>query len=893
MAIEINLLHTKFFLPKVREHLIHRPRLTRLLEDSIQTRVVLISAPAGYGKTSLLADWNQEYQHPVAWLTIDENDNDPTRFMEYLLHSFYDCSYPQLQKILDDKKELFQGNFRQDINILLNCMLSSPENIILTLDDYHLIHNAVIHENMNFMIENLPENVHIILVTRADPPFNLPKWRVNGYLLEIRRGDLCFTQQEATDFFAASIGHFFSRRNIRTLTNKTEGWIAGMQLAASAIRSLDDDASIYQFIESFKGTNRYILDYLVEEALKMQSDDVREFLLYSSILDRFCAPLCDLILERENSQEMLELLDRHNLFIIPLDDQRTWYRYHNLFAELLQSQIQKSDKEKIRTMHSRASVWFEENGNLSDAIEHSFRAEDFQRAAQLVNKQGEYALSHGQFLTFMNWVRRIPTEFLYQNPSLCSYYVVCLILEGSSYREIQSLLEVVETIKGHNSYQPASLKALLCILQGKQQEAAMQMEIINQNPPDDEFFAGLFDLLRALYNYGTIPDTMGRLRETYQKSRSKGNLLIAIVSLSYIGDLYKYQGKFNEAANTYNEVLAMSEIGKNEFLSASSVAFLGLAEIAYKRNQLEEAKRLLLQGLNMNIRWEISHFFGLSTTLARVHIAMGEVKEAVEAMQRAEDMAIQFDMTEVDDFVVACNIIQLKLLMGNIDEIEEWENQIDTSKLSTAKDLASFSFFFSSVPDLYSFSHAWFLLYQGDVHKAITILQNLYENSTKEKLDDFTIQYAVLLSVAYDKNDDRQQAMQYLHIALDLAKTENQIQVFLEQGTDILNLLYEAARQDIQPEYVGKLLALFPQLDLEKDKEEFVYFEGEVIEPLSDREIEILQYIAEGLSNQQIAYTLHLSLSTVKVHSYNIYRKLNVHSRVQAVSRAKALSIIP
>ena len=892
MAIKINLLHTKFFLPKVREHLIHRPRLTHLLEESIQTRVVLISAPAGYGKTSLLADWNQEYQHPVAWLTVDENDNDPTRFIEYLLHAFYDCGYPQLQEILTDKKKLFQGNLRQDVNILLNCLLSSTENIILTLDDYHLIHNAVIHENMNFMIENLPENVHIILVTRADPPFNLPKWRVNRCLMEIRRGDLCFTQQESSDFFAASIGHFFSRRNIRTLTNKTEGWIAGMQLAASAIRSLDDDASIYQFIESFKGTNRYILDYLVEEALKMQPADVREFLLYSSILDRFCAPLCDLILGKDNSQEMLELLERHNLFIIPLDNQRTWYRYHNLFAELLQSQIQKSDTEKIREMHIQASEWFEENGNLSDAIEHSFRAEDFQRAAELVNKQGEYALSHGQFLTFMNWIRRIPIEFLYQNPSLCSYYVVCLILEGSSYREILSLLEIVETNRGHRSYQPAALKALLCILQGKQQEAAMQMEIINQNPPDDEFFAGLFDLLQALYNYGTIQDTMGRLRETYQKSRVNGNLLIAIVSLSYIGDLYKYQGKFNEASTTYNEVLAMSEIGKNEFLSASSVAFLGLAEIAYKRNQLEEAKRLLLQGLNMSIRWEISHFFGLSTTLARVHIAMGEVQEAVEAMQRAEDLAIQFDMTEVDDFVVACHIIQLKLLMGNIDEIEEWENQIDISKLSTAKDLASFSFFFSSVPDLYSFSHAWFLLYQGEVQQAITILQNLYENSTKEHLDDFTIQYAVLLSVAYDKNKDRKKAMYYLHKALDLSIQENQIQVFLEQGTDILNLLYEAAKQDIQPEYVGKLLTLFPQLDLEKDKEELVFFDGEVIEPLSNREIEILQYIAEGLSNQQIAYKLHLSLSTVKVHSYNIYRKLNVHSRIQAVSRAKALSII-
>ncbi|HAF62029.1 MAG TPA: hypothetical protein DCK95_06855 [Anaerolineaceae bacterium] len=892
MAIEINLLHTKFFLPKVREHLVHRPRLTSLLEDGISKRVVLISAPAGYGKTSLLADWNQEYQHPIAWLNIDESDNNPTLFIEYLIHAFNDCGFPQLQEILAKKKDLFQGNIRQDINILLNCMLSAQENIILVLDDYHLIHTTSIHENMNFMIENLPENVHIVLITRADPPFNLSRWRVNGHLTEIRRADLCFTQQEASDFFTTSIGRFFSRRNIRALTNKTEGWIAGMQLAASAIRSLQDEKSISTFIESFKGTNRFILDYLVEEALKNQPEDVREFLLYSSILDRFCAPLCDLILEKDNSQEMLERLERYNLFIIPLDNQRTWYRYHNLFADLLQSQLQKSDKEKIRKMHLQASEWFEKNGNLSEAIEHSFQAEDYQRTSRLVQAQGEYALSHGQFTTFMNWVRRIPAEILHQNPTLCSYYVICLILEGSAYQEILSLLDIIENAEEHCSYQPAAIKALLCILQGKQQEAAMQLEIIKQNPPDDEFFAGLYDLMQSLYTPSSIRNTMDRLRKTYNKSRANGNLIIAIVSLSYIGDLYKYQGKLTEASRTYQDVLAMSEIGNDEFLSASSVALLGLAEIAYKHNQLDEAKRLLQQGLNMTTRWEISHFFGLSTTLARVHIAMGEVKEAVNAMQKAEDLATQFDMTEVDDFVVACRIIQLKLLMGNIDEIEEWENQIDTSKLGLAKELNSFSVFFSTVDDLYAFTHAWFLLYQGEAQQAITILQNLYDDSLKDNLDDFTIQYAVLLAVAYDKNKDRTKAMRYLHKALTLAQPENQIQVFLEQGTDILNLLYEAARQDIQPEYTGKLLALFPQLELKKGKDEFIILDGAMIEPLSDREHEILALIAEGLSNQQIAYKLHLSLSTIKVHSYNIYRKLNVHSRVQAVSRAKALFII-
>ena len=896
MEVETNLLHTKFYLPKAREHLVHRSRLTHLLEDSVQDRIVLISAPAGYGKTSLLADWLQEFQHPIAWLTLDENDNDPARFMDYFIHSFYNRGYTRLQDLLEEKKELFSGNLRQNMDILLNCLLSSSENAIMIMDDYHLIHSSAIHNLLNYLVENLPDNAHVILSTRADPPLYLPNWRVRGYLSEFRRADLCFTMKESTDFFNNSIGSIFKRKNIRELTNKTEGWVAGMQLAASAIKTLEDEYSIDVFIESFKGTNRYILDYLLEEALKNQPDDVRKFLLYTSLLDHFCASLCDQILQQNNSQEMLDFLDRNNLFIIPLDNQRIWYRYHNLFADLLQSQLSKVNPKTIKAVHDQASKWFEQHGDFNAAIEHSFSAGDIKNTARLIQSQSIHILNHGEFTTYTKWIERLPESILCSNNKLCTYYAVAIILMGKPFQEIQSVLEIMEKTENKNPISFALVQSLIATLQGKIQEASIHLKIIKENPPiQDEFLMGTYDLLQSLIFTGGIQNTGTQFRKTYNRAKKGGNLVIAVTSLSYLGDLNKYQGKLQEALSIYQEALDLSQISDGEYLAVGSMALLGIGEIAYKRNQLDESEDYLRKGFELTANWEISHFFGLSTTLARVLIAKGDVKKAVESMHRAENLAEEFDMTDVDDFVVACRIAQMKLLMGNLEEVEDWENHIESLNidLGLGQNVDSFSVFFSPVRELHALTRAWTFLYQGKINKAIADLSIIYKYADYYHLDDLVIQDAVLLAVAYDKDDDRKEALKYLKIALDKAVLEDQIQVFLEQGNDILNLLYEAAQKNIQTEFTGKLLSLFPQLNNEQKKDEFLHWNDEIIEPLSGRELEILTLISQGFSNQEIALKLHLSLSTVKVHTYNTYRKLNVHSRVQAVSKANILKILP
>ncbi|NMB61302.1 MAG: tetratricopeptide repeat protein [Chloroflexi bacterium] len=894
MEIDINLLHTKFFLPKVREYLVHRARLTHLIEDGIDGKLVLISAPAGYGKTSLLADWIQEFNHPIAWLTIDENDNDPVRFIGYLFHSFYNHGYTQLESFLNDHKKSLTGNLRQDMDILLNGILSSSEDIIIVLDDYHHIHISAIHDLMNYMIENLPTNAHMILSTRADPPFNLPNWRVRAHLREIRRADLCFNMAEALEFFNVSLGQFFTRKNARILTNKTEGWIAGMQLAVTAIRSLHDQYSVNLFIDSFRGTNRYILDYLLEEALKNLSEEYRNFLLATSLLDKICAPLCDHILHWDKSQQTIEYLETNNLFIIPLDDQRTWYRYHHLFDDLLQSQLDKIDKDRIITIYQSAAEWFEDHQEYNEAIDNYLHAGDITAAERLIQLQSARTLNLGQFTTFVNWVHHLPQDVLFSNSILCTYYAIALILQGSSDQEIKLILQNMRSGSHTNPKELAFVQALLAILQGKPQDAVQFLDMISADPPfDDEFLSGYLDVMQALVYSGDIFNTIEKIKKTYFRAKNTGNLLISVISLSYLGDLYRLQGKYSEARKTYLKVLQNATIGNEEYLPASSMAFLGLGEIAYQTNQLDEAENYLFKGLNLAEHWEVSHFFGLSTTLARVQIARGKIQDALESMQQAENLAIKFDTTEFDDFVVSCRVAQLNLVMGNLEEVEEWVDVCPKPDLDRIHSLDSFSIIYAPIQDLYDSTLAWLHLYEGNFSKAIEIFSSLFFSAKQNHLEEMMAHYAVMLAIAHDKLDNRTSSLKYLQIALKLSRTEGYIQIFLEQNEDILHLLYEAVHQNIEPEFAGKLLSLFPQLDLKKNSTNYFELDGEIIESLSDRELEILKWIAEGLSNQQIAYKLHLSLSTVKVHSYNIYRKLHVHSRIQAVTKAKILKILP
>jgi LuxR family maltose regulon positive regulatory protein len=894
MSTDTNLLQTKFFYPKVLERAIHRWRLTAVIENGLSRRITLISAPAGFGKTSLLADWIQEYNHQPVWLSLDESDNDPIRFMDYFIQALLKFPSTRLNKLISEKLKTLKNNPQQQMDILLNCLLDSGEKVTIVLDDYQHIHSPAIPAFLNYFIENLSANVHIIFATRSDPPLDLANWRAKGYLNEIRQADLCFTDAEASAFFTHNIPFDFTLEECKILNKKIEGWIAGMQLAATAISKQKDKRSVERFIHSFKGTNRYILDYLMEEVLKNQPADVKAFLLNTSLLDRFCAPLCDHVLHRNNSRELMNFLVQNNLFIIPLDNQCEWYRYHRLFADLLKSQNDVMDQGEIISFHLSASEWFEENGHYAEAIDQLFLAGDVQNAAKLIQTQAKNVLNHSEFFTFANWIKRLPEDFLFSSPTLCSYYAISMILEGKPYHEIEKILKVMEQMDYSDNFNQTIVQVLIAIIQGNYAEAAEDIQAIKNNPPrEDEFLIGLLDIAQSMVYEGDLETALSQLENTYKKARTNGNLTIAITSLTFMGDLYKYQGKLNKAWRLYQDALDLAFIGEDEFLPASSSAFIGLGEILYKWNRLSEAESMLNKSLDLSGQWEIMHFFSGLTSLARVQIAQNKFEEAMASMQKAEALAEQFDTSELDDFVVACRVTQLKLLMGNVDQNQELEKKIEYPIPQANWKNNSYLLFFALVQEIQELTHAWILLQRDNYSQAIPVLEDLYNRAEQIQLDDYAIQYAVLLSIAYHKNKNQMKARQYIAIALGKAKPENQIRVFLEQGAEIIDLLYDAIQQNIEAEFAGKIIALFPQMEIESEKNKLIEVNGEIIEALTAREVEIIRLIAQGLSNQEIAYSLHLSLSTIKVHIYNIYRKLNVHNRTQAVAKAKPLNIIP
>lgn len=894
MDKEARLLQTKLFVPKVSENLIHRSHLTRIIEDGTTSRIVLISAPAGFGKTSLLADWIQEYRRQPAWLTLDIHDNDPTRFIGYLTRAFSSLPASVLSKLISDSQTLFTGNHQQQIEVLINCIFDSGEKTVLILDDFHQIQSPVILNLASFFIENLPANASVMLLTRCDPPLNLANWRARGYLTEIRQADLGFTDSEAAAYLKQIAPFEISHNSIETLNHKVEGWPAGLHLAVTALLRQKDQAGAERFIDSFKGTNRYILEYLMEEVLSNQTHEIRNFLLLTSLFDSFCAPLCDYALEIENSQFLLDYLDRNNLFVIALDNQGKWYRYHRLFTDLLESQIDLAGKEKAFHVHQRAAEWLERNGHDSEAIEHCFRARDDANAARLIQSQAKWLLNRGEFYTLSSLVKRLPEDLLKANSQLCAYYALALIIEARPFNEISGILEIMEQKSADGQIDHAFVQAMVSILRGDYEESARAIQTIRKNPPKgDELLMSWLEVAQMIIFEDDLQEMHNQLANLANRAAANGNLTIAITSLCFSGDLLRYQGKLHAAKQIYENALALAALGEGRFIPAASVPFLGIGEVLHKWNRLEEAERSFKKSLELSDDWKIKNFFSSLTSLARTQIALGKHAEANALMKRAEQLAQQFDITELDDFVVACRIIQLKIIMGDTRELSQLESRLAEPVFQPRqwpKDTLLFKF--ALVQEIQELTQAWVLLYKDRLSQVIPLLTELLDRALTSRMCDYAIQYAVLLAVAYHKNRNREKALENIALALHMSKEEGQVRVFLDQGVEIIDLLYDALQNEIEPDFTGMILALFPQMEKSGRQDDLIHFNEEIIEPLTVRETEILNKIAKGFSNREIASAMHLSLATVKVHAYNIFRKLNVGSRTQAVSKARLINII-
>lgn len=889
---------TRLYIPPPRPEIVHRARLLARLNEG--SKLTLISAPAGFGKTTLISEWVAGCGRPVAWLSLDEGDNDPARFLAYLVAA--------LQTLADNGLEGMPPNFgawvlaalqspqpppaETILPALLNDLTTIPDNFILVLDDYHLIGARAVDEALAFLLKHQPPQMHLVIATREDPDLPLARLRSHGQLTELRASDLRFTLAEATGFLNQVMGLNLATADITALENRTEGWIAGLQLAALALHGMisrQGQADAASFIQTFSGSHRFVMDYLLEEVLHQQPESVQTFLRCTSILNRLCGPLCDAVLrdvpafdQATTGQETLEYLERANLFIVPLDNERRWYRYHHLFADLLRQRLLHQSislgaadgKSLTNELHVRASQWYEDNGLEIEAFHHAAAANDIDRAERLMDGKGIPLHLRGAVMAILAWLATLPKSIMDARPSLWWRYGAMLLVVGQT-TGVQEKLDAAEAalpgaVEGADGRlligRIATARAVLALSRYQAETMLAQSHRALEYLPASNL------TLRANANW-----TMGvaylyqkeyaaardALTEAVALSQASGSIFTAILATIGLGNVAEAENQLYQAAETFRRVL---EWAGDQPLQIINEAHLGLARVLYEWNDLDAAGQHGRQSLHLARQYDqvIDRFIVCELFLARLQLAQGDVTGAANLVAQAGQAARQQNFVYRLPEVAAAQVLVL-LRQGDV---------------ATAVQLAQ-------THDLL-LSQARAHLALGDPATALALLERQRQQAEAGKWPDERLRVIVLQAVARQAQGETNQAGQLLAEALALAEPGGYIRLFVDEGPPMAQLLSAVAAQGVMPAYVGRLLAAFPGERNERQQSA----SRPLIEPLSQRELEVLQLIAQGLSNQEIGARLFMALDTVKGHNRRIFDKLQVKRRTEAVARARALGLL-
>jgi LuxR family transcriptional regulator, maltose regulon positive regulatory protein len=903
----IELLRTKLFIPRPRKDLVSRPRLVDCLNEGLDKTLTLIAAPAGFGKTTLLSEWIPQSPRCVTWFSLDEGDNDQTRFWAYFIASLQSLS----PKLGDNALTLLQSSTAPALSSILTNLINElttfRDSFAIVLDDYHVIKANTIHETLSFLIDHLPDNMHLVITSRVDPPLQLSRLRVRDQLTEIRANDLRFTTEEAAAFLSQAMGLELSTEEAALLETRTEGWIAGLQIAALSMQGRND---ISRFIQAFSGSHRHILGYLADEVINQQSEVILKFLLQTSILDRLCGPLCEAVTGDSGGQETLQNLERANLFIIPLDDKGIWYRYHPLFGEVLRNRLTASSirgETNIAELHQRASVWFEGAGLIDDAIHHALAAPDIERAAELVERYSMIMMQQSKIFLFRSWLKQLPEELVQTRPRLLLAHGWSLVLTGH-VQGLEQWLDAPKTRRALASPDlPMEVLGELTLLQAtmarfqRQPDLSLQLAqaSLSQLSKDKRgFLAGaMYTIGVAHLQKGDIDSASQAFMQTVTLGEALGGPYMALSALDTLSDIQVRQGHLAQALQSCQQALDMAARLGWQTMPAVGMTYIHLGRVLYERNDLEGATEAMTIAVE-RLRGSIEQYLLAQgyTILAQVQLAQGDPNGAFKTIQQGEDWFTQMQVEDTGAGVLLrLAEVRLWIQQGNVDPASRWAENCNWLPEDT-------TFGYLQAVNLIRLRLAQHRQEpaEASLQEAVEIVDRLWGAAEAGAWQGKVIELSLLRALLCQEQHDTAGMLASLERALILAEPEGYVRSFVDEGEAMkLSLLayHESIRRRLRDQadpvsarllaYTEMLLTVFSHTAVRRTTES-----GTIIEPLTDREQEILHLLAEGFSNREIADRLVLGLSTVKSHINSLYGKLGTHRRTQAIIIAREQGLL-
>jgi LuxR family transcriptional regulator, maltose regulon positive regulatory protein len=900
------ILRTKLYVPPPRPTLVPRRRLLERLEAGASHKLSLVSAPAGFGKTTVISTWIATRQRPAAWLSLDAQDHDVARFLTYLVAALQTVNPAIGERVSGDLREAQPPPADAILTALINDLSELDTLTILVLDDYHLVDSPQVDDALAFLVDHLPPLVHLVVTTREDPRLPLSRLRARDEITELRASDLRFTPAEAAVFLNDAMGLELSADEVETLDTRTEGWIAGLQLAALSMHGHEDAPG---FVQAFAGDDRYIVDYLVEEVLGRQPGHLRDFLLQTSILDRLSGDLCDAVTGRDDSRSILERLERGNLFVVPLDARRQWYRYHHLFADVLAAHLVDEQPGWIPMLHRRASIWHEHNGDLPTAIHHAFAAKDYSRAADLVERSVPVMGRRRQEMTLLGWMRALPDDVVRVRPVLSVDYAGTLMqalgdVEGADarLRDAERWLapnrdadhpgeEMIVTNEESFRRLPAQIaiyRSGQALIRGDV-PATMRYagEALALLPEHDDFgrgaASGLLGL--ALWTSGDLEAGHRMYTECMAFLERAGFISDLFGCALVLADIRITQGRLHDAMRTYERALQTADRYSTTLLRGAADMYVGMGEVCREWNDLDGAVR------HLQASEALGEHMGLRQNPWRWRVAMAHMREIEGGLDGALDLLNEAERLYVGDFSpdvrpVAAITARMLVRHGRLDEAQALMKERGVS----VDDELSY---------LHEFEHmtlARVLIaryrQEGDertIRDATGLLDRLLAAADEGGRRGNAIEILILQALAHEARGDLPTALVSLVRALTLAEPKGYVRAFIDEGPPMARLLSEALAHGLMPDATRRLLDAF---GVPESPDTHIEAGHPLPEPLSARELDVLRLIAAGLSNQQIADRLYLALDTVKGHNRRLFARLGVQRRTEAISRARELGLL-